>query len=57
MKPDQIAKTMSEMMDNWNKIEKIVRHLFPDATEEETYQKTKAMMDLAVQIAIERTTN
>ena len=57
MTPELIAQTMSEMMGNWNKIEKIVRHFFPDATEEETYQKTKAAMDLAVQIAIERTTN
>ena len=57
MTPELIAKTLSDLMDKWNTMEKLVRHLFPDATEEETYQKTKAMMDLAVQIAIERTTN
>ena len=57
MTPELIARTLSDLMDKWNTMEKLVRHLFPDATEEETYQKTKAMMDLAVQIAIERTTN
>lgn len=53
----QVAEALSEMMDKWNKLERCVRHLFPDATDEEIYSKTKAAMDLALQTVMERSTH
>lgn len=57
MTKDDTAQAISEMMDNWGKLEKSIRFLFPDATEEEVYEKTKAAMNLAVQTVIERSTH
>ena len=50
----EIAEAISEIMDNWLKLERGVRYLCPDATPEEVYEKTKALMDLAIQQIKER---
>lgn len=54
MQTPEIVSAISEMMDNWNKLEGHVRYLCPDATPEEVYEKTKAMMSLAIQNIKER---
>lgn len=52
--PKELQEQIGEMMDNWNRTHVAIKHLFPDASDEEQYQKTKAAFNLSIELAKER---
>lgn len=56
MNDKDVIAVIADLLDKWQQMEAWARHLCPDATEEEIYEKTKALMDLAVITVMERNT-
>lgn len=51
MTKNEVAETIQEMMEAWNKIMAAAREHFPNANEDELYNIAKNAMDKAVGIA------
>ena len=48
------VKYFGEAMTLWERVESAVKYLFPDVSDDIIYQKTKAAMDLLLELKMEK---